>query len=122
MDRVAAFLACVIGILIAEIREAEPKADVRVRAPARRPRARTLAATQNRPVINEFTLAGPIKLEGGFGPLFLRLSLWVIARVAEGVPGIPYVKTGINIPTVATARWIVADRGRRADVHLELHE
>jgi hypothetical protein len=33
--------------------------------------------------------------------------------VAEGVPGIPYVGSGINIPTVATARWIAADRGRR---------
>ena len=43
-------------------------------------RARLLAATQNRPVINEFTLAGPIKEEGALRPLFLRLALWVDRR------------------------------------------
>lgn len=108
---VAAFLVFII-ILVAEIREAEPK-QAYVSARPSDERARTLAATQTRPVINEFTLGGPIKPEGILRPMFLRLSLWVIARVAEGVPGIPYIDTGINIPTVATARWIVADRGRR---------
>ncbi|HEX5062454.1 MAG TPA: hypothetical protein VFV99_23945 [Kofleriaceae bacterium] len=76
-------------------------------------RARFLAATQTRPVINEFTLAGPIKEEGMLRPAFVKVSLWVIARVVEGVPWMPYVGSGINIPTVATARWIAADGGRR---------
>ena len=76
------------------------------------PVVRSLAATQNRPVINEFTIAGPIK-EGFARPLFLRMSLWVVARVAEGIPFIWSLRTGINIPTVATARWIASDRGRR---------
>ena len=108
---VAAFLVFIV-ILIAEIRDAEPH-QAYVSARPSDERARMLAATQTRPVINEFTLGGPIKPEGVLRPMFLRLSLWVIARVAEGVPGIPYLNTGINIPTVATARWIVADRGRR---------
>jgi hypothetical protein len=74
------------------------------------PHVRELAVTQNRPVINEFTIAGPIKEEGTLRPLFLRLSLWIVARLAEGVP---WLRSGIDIPTVATARWIAADRGRR---------
>jgi hypothetical protein len=108
---VAAFLLFVV-ILVASVREAEPE-QAYVSARPSDERARMLAATQTRPVINEFTLGGPIKPEGVLRPTFLRLSLWVIARVAEGVPGIPYLSAGINIPTVATARWIVADRGRR---------
>jgi hypothetical protein len=74
---------------------------------------RDRAATQNRPVINQFTLAGPIKDEGVLRPEFLRLSLWIVARVVEGVPFIPYIGSGIDIPTVATARWIPTDGGRR---------
>ena len=71
---------------------------------------RALHATQNHPVINEMTIAGPVK-EGGARPLTLRIAMWIIARVAEGVPRLkPH---GITIPTVATARWIAADRGRR---------
>jgi hypothetical protein len=104
--------ALFVVVLVASIREAE---DDQKYVSARPPddRARHLAATQNRPVINELTLAGPIKEEGDLRRIFLRLTLWVIARVAEGVPGIPYLSSGINIPTVATARWIVADHGRR---------
>jgi hypothetical protein len=108
---VAAFVL-VIVVLVASIRDAE---DQQTRVSTRPPdaRARELAATQTRAVINEFTLAGPIKEEGDLRPMFLRLSLWIIGRVADGFPGIPYLDTGINIPTVATARWIVADGGRR---------
>ena len=108
---VAAFLVFLV-ILIAGVREAEPlQTYVSTRPPDER--ARILAATQNRPVINEFTLGGPIKPEGVLRPMFLRISMWIIARAAEGFPGIPGLSTGINIPTVATARWIVADGGRR---------
>src|SRR5262249_37826693 len=108
---VAAFLLFVV-MVVASIRDAEDEQ----RYVAARPsdaHARRLAATQTRPVINEFTLGGGIKEEGTLRPIFLRISLWIIARVAEGLPGIPYLREGINIPTVATARWIVADRGRR---------
>ena len=101
-----------IGVLALTLREAE-REQTYVSARPTDERARLLAATQNRPVINEFTIAGPIKEEGLLRPLFVRLSLWIVARVAEGVPGIPYVGSGINIPTVATARWIAADGGRR---------
>ena len=101
-----------VGVLALSLRRAErDQTYVSGRQPDER--VRLLAATQNRPVINEFTIAGPIKEEGLLRPLFVRLSLWIVARVAEGVPGIPYVSSGINIPTVATARWIAADRGRR---------
>jgi hypothetical protein len=71
---------------------------------------RELAATQNRPVVNEFTIVGPIKEEGTLRPLGLRMLLWLVARLAEGIPGL---RAPIEIPTVATARWIAADRGRR---------
>jgi hypothetical protein len=71
---------------------------------------RELAATQNRPVINEFTIVGPTKEEGPLRPLVLRVLLWIVARLAEGIPGL---HAPIEIPTVATARWIAADRGRR---------
>jgi hypothetical protein len=99
-------------VMIASIRDAE-SAQTYLSARPPDARAKQLAATQKRPVINEFTLGGPIKEEGDLRPLFLRVSLWIIARVVEGVPGLPSLRTGINIPTVATARWIVADRGRR---------
>jgi hypothetical protein len=70
---------------------------------------RDLAATQNRPVINEMTIAGVIK-EGRVRPLVLRLALWVVERAVEGFPKL---RTPLTIPTVATARWIAADGGRR---------
>ena len=70
---------------------------------------RSLDATQCHPVINEMTVVGPIK-EGMVRPFVLRLALWIVARYAEGIPGLT---TGINIPTVATARWIAIDRGKR---------
>ena len=108
---VVAFVALVV-VMFVSIREAEDQQTYISKRPPDE-RARMLASTQTRPVINEFTLAGPIKTEGTLRPLFLRMSLWVIARVAEGVPYMPVVGEGINIPTVATARWISADRGKR---------
>jgi hypothetical protein len=110
---VGAFVLFLV-VLVLSIRVAE---STQRYVSARQPddRVRRLAATQNRPVINEFTIAGPIKEEGVLRPLFLRLKLWILARVVEGIPGIRYLDLhlGINIPTVATARWIAADRGRR---------
>ncbi len=103
--------ACVL-VLVFTIRNAEAR---QTYVTSRQPdgQVRALAATQNRPVINEMTIAGPIKEEGRLRPLFMRVALWIVARVAEGIPGIPGLRSGINIPTVATARWIAADRGRR---------
>ena len=108
---VLAFLVLVV-VMFVSIREAEDQQTYISQRPSDE-RASQIAATQTRPVINEFTLAGPIKTEGTLRPLFLRISLWVVARVAEGVPFMPVVGEGINIPTVATARWIVADGGKR---------
>ncbi len=71
---------------------------------------RALAATQNRPVINEFVIAGRIKEEGVMRPMFLRAALWLVAWLVQGIPRL---RTPMEIPTVATARWIAADRGRR---------
>jgi len=98
----------IVGLVLA-VREAEAE---QTYVSGRQPDAvvRALAATQNRPVINEFVIAGPIKEEGALRPLFLRIALWIVARLAEGIPGL---RAGIVIPTVATARWIAADRGRR---------
>ncbi len=73
-------------------------------------RARELAATQNRPVINEFVIAGRIKEEGVMRPVFLRAALWLVAWLVQGIPKL---RVPMEIPTVATARWIAADRGRR---------
>jgi len=108
---VAAFLLVII-VLVASIRDAEDQQTYVSRRPPDDV-ARAQAATQVRPVINEFTLASAIKEEGDLRPMFLRLSLWIIGRIADGFPGIPYLRTGINIPTVATARWIPTDGGRR---------
>lgn len=108
---VVGFVALVVVMLVS-IREAEDEQTYISTRPSDE-RARLLASTQTRPVINEFTLAGPIKTEGSLRPLFLRISLWVIARVAEGVPFIPKLSDGINIPTVVTARWISGDGGKR---------
>ena len=94
--------------LVAAVRDAERQQ----RFVAGRPpdaHVRSLAATQCHPVINEMTVVGPVK-EGMVRPFVLRLALWIVARYAEGIPGLT---TGINIPTVATARWIAIDRGRR---------
>ncbi len=63
---------------------------------------RALAETQCHPVLNEMTIAGPVKA-GWAVPWILRITLWIVARAA----------TIIDIPTVATARWIAADGGRR---------
>jgi hypothetical protein len=101
-----------LGIMVVSIREAEDDQTYISPRPSDE-RARLLASTQTRPVINEFTLAGPIKTEGSLRPPFLRILMWVIARVAQGIPFIPTLHDGINIPTVATARWIVTDDGKR---------
>jgi hypothetical protein len=108
---VGAFLLF-LAVLVLTYREAE-REQTYVAGRQADDHVRMLAGTQARPVINEFTIAGPIKEEGMLRPVFVRLALWVIARVAEGVPGLPYIGSGINIPIVATARWIAADRGRR---------
>ncbi len=73
-------------------------------------KVRALAATQNRPVINEFVIAGRIKEEGVMRPMVLRAALWLVAWLVQGIPR---WRTPMEIPTVATARWIAADRGRR---------
>lgn len=73
---------------------------------------RTTAATQNRPVTNEFTVAGPVK-EGALRPVALKLAMWGIARYVAGIPGFEKLRDGVNIPTVASARWIASDGGRR---------
>ena len=101
-----------LGFCLFTIHDAEAEQTYFSRRPPDK-RARELAAAQNRLVINEFTLGGPIKPEGKLRPIFLRIALWVIGRVFDGVPGMPYVGTGISIPTVATARWIVTNGGRR---------
>lgn len=101
-----------VGVLFLSVRVAESK-QAYVSRRASDERARLLASTQMRPVINEFTLAGPIKPEGVLRPLTLRFALWIVGRVADGLPGVPSYGNGINIPTVATARWIVTDGGRR---------
>lgn len=67
-------------------------------------KVKLLEQTQLNPVINEMIVAGPIKL-GFWRPLFLRVALWIVAR---------YVTTAkITIPTVATARWLAIDGGKR---------
>jgi len=96
----------VLGVRDAELQQryvAGRQADEHVRA---------LSATQCHPVINEMLVFAPIK-EGSTRPMFLRLALWIVARVAEGIPGLRSRRAGINIPTVATARWIAIDRGKR---------
>ena len=97
-----------LGGLVLAVRHAETE---QTYVSGRQPDAnvRALANTQNRLVINEMTIAGSVK-EGSIRPMFLRLALWIVARLAEGIP---YVRAGIHIPTVATARWIPADGGRR---------
>lgn len=100
----------VVGLLLG-VRSAERhQTEVAIRPEDAR--VRELAATQNHPVINECTISGPIK-NGAVRPLFLRILLWVVARAAEGIPLIKSLRTGIHIPTVATARWIAMDRGKR---------
>ena len=111
-----ALLAVIVflGGLILSVRESEREQTyVAPRQPDQH--VKLLAKTQNRRVINEMTIAGPIKEEAHMRALFMRIALWVVARVAEGVPWLPIfgLNAGINIPTVATARWIAADRGRR---------
>jgi len=94
-------LAAVVGGLAGLVRLAELEQEYVTLRPDDA-HARSLAAQQLRPVINEFVIAGPVKV-GAIRPLFSRLLLWVVARAA------PH----INIPTVATARWIAADGGKR---------
>ncbi|MBC7978591.1 MAG: hypothetical protein H7138_26700, partial [Myxococcales bacterium] len=92
----AILAALVIGVRLAERRQ---------RFTAARPsdeQLRAIAATQLQPVTNEMTIAGPLK-EGAWRPLVLRIALWIVARVAPL----------ITIPTVASARWLAIDGGRR---------
>jgi hypothetical protein len=108
----AALVAAVLtlGGLVLAIRVAEAQQEyVAPRQPDKD--VRSLDETQLHPVINEMTIVGPIK-EGVVRPLVMRLALWIVARVAEGVP-LPGLTGGINIPTVATARWIAIDGGKR---------
>jgi hypothetical protein len=104
VDAALLTLFCLVrGVRIAEahqtyVAERQPDEDVSA-----------LDATQCHPVINEMTVVGAIK-EGRVRPVVLRLALWIVARVAEGIPGLT---GGITIPTVATARWIAIDRGKR---------
>ena len=99
-------IAIVLGLvfLIAAVRYYEWKHD---RWTAPRPpddKVRAIERTQLNPVINEMTVAGPIKL-GFWRPLVLRIALWIVAR---------YVTTlRVTIPTVASARWLAIDGGRR---------
>lgn len=104
-----AVLVTALGLLLA-VRYAESK---QTYVAGRQPDAvvDALDATQCHPVINEMTIVGPIK-EGRARPITLRLLLWLIARAAEGIPYIRRFAT-FDIPTVATARWIAADGGKR---------
>jgi hypothetical protein len=90
-----------LGALVLAVRSSEKRQRF---VAGRQPDARTraIAATQNQPVINEMTIAGPLK-EGRWRPLFLRIALWIVAQYAPN----------ITIPTVATARWLAIDGGRR---------
>lgn len=63
---------------------------------------RSIQATQNHPVINEMTVAGPLK-KGWIRPVFIYTAL----RTVVFLRGLMY------IPTVATARWVLFDGGRR---------
>ncbi|MEO8551903.1 MAG: hypothetical protein ABI678_18130, partial [Kofleriaceae bacterium] len=97
-----------VVILLLGVRHAELQQRY-VASRQRDPDVRALAGTQNRAVINEITVCGPIK-EGVCRPLFMRLALWIVGRAAEGIP---WLYDAINIPTVASARWIAADGGHR---------
>ncbi len=116
----AGFAACLLAIfgsalallgLIVGVRHAEQHQDYVAKRPEDA-HVRELAATQTHLGINEMTIAGPIK-NGAARPIVMRLLLWVVARAAEGIPYIKSQKDGIHIPTVAAARWISLDRGRR---------
>ncbi len=63
---------------------------------------RLIAITQKHPVINELTAAGPVKK--GF---LRRIIFRAVLKVISLFTGI------ISIPTIATARWIAADKGKR---------
>lgn len=65
--------------------------------------ARALMETQLHPVINEVTIAGPLK-KG----LMLRVICLFSLNVASTV-----IKFGRSIPTIATARWISLNKGKR---------
>ncbi|HEY0255242.1 MAG TPA: hypothetical protein VGC41_27125 [Kofleriaceae bacterium] len=104
---IAIVIAIVLSIRLAESQQtfvAERLPDAYVNS---------LAATQVRPVINEFVIAGPVKEEGPLRPMFLQAALWVVEAAVQSVPHIPQLATPMEIPTVATARWIAADGGRR---------
>lgn len=65
-------------------------------------KVKEILATQNHPVINEMTVAGPLK-KGWIRTVFLFAALKVVVFLR----GLAY------IPTVATARWLLIDGGKR---------
>jgi hypothetical protein len=93
-----------LGFLVWSTREYEKTLDTFVAGRQPDDKVKAIHRTQLQPVINEMTVAGPIK-DGWWRPLLLRIALWVVAR---------YVTTArITIPTVATARWLAIDGGQR---------
>ena len=109
---VAAVWLAVVLLVVAVVFSIRLGEDEQTYVSTRQPdeKVRALAATQNRPVINEFVIAGRIKEEGVMRPITLRAALWLVAWLVQGIPR---WRTPMEIPTVATARWIAADRGRR---------
>ena len=65
-------------------------------------KVREIIKTQNRPVINEMTVCSPLK-EGKLRPYIFSLAL----RIVNTVRG------SITIPSVASARWMAINKGRR---------
>ena len=61
-----------------------------------------IASAQIYPVVNEMTAAGPLK-KGWFR----RVAFWFVLRVVSVARG------KLNIPTIATARWLSIDKGKR---------
>jgi hypothetical protein len=63
---------------------------------------RAIFEKQNHPVINTMTVGAPLK-KGWIRPVFL----FIVLRLANMLRGLLY------IPTVASARWLAMDKGRR---------
>lgn len=63
---------------------------------------RATSSTQIYPVINEMTVAGPLK-KGWFR----KILFWIVLNVVS------YIRGTLIIPTIATARWLAIDGGRR---------
>lgn len=65
-------------------------------------RLKELCRSQNHPVINELTVAGPLKK--GWG------RKWVLIIILRLISSIRF---HLSIATIATARWIATDNGKR---------